>query len=254
MSNIDKIAHYPMPGVEQLPECDNELKTGEAIPELESVDLFGVDACAEHEEAIRAELMSPDQHVNQNSGEVEWYTPPWLLERVKRVLGTIDLDPASCSTANLNVGASRFYTADDDGLSRLWDGTVWMNHPYGKSEKACPKTKLTKEYRCKKNACKKRGYHIDHDVPGNTEWIAKIVEEFKSGRMTSGACITFASTSENWFRPLYDYYQVWLYDRVAFVDKHGVEGTKTTKGSVITFFGVSKKDIEREFADIGKVK
>ncbi|CAL9957898.1 DNA methyltransferase [Vibrio phage 1254] len=245
MSNIDNLEYHPIPGLEQLPECDDNEKTGEPI------DLYGIDACREHDESIRKE---GHQRVNQNSGEVEWYTPPWLLERVKRILGDIDLDPASCSTANINVGAKQFFTKESDSLNREWNGVVWMNHPYGKGEKPCKKLKTTGEYRCNKNACKDRGYHIDHDVPGNTEWVAKFVNEFMIGNITKAGCITFASTSENWFRPLYNFHQVWLYDRVAFVDKGGNEGKQTTKGSVLTFMGVNKQDLEREFADIGKVK
>ena len=233
MSNVDQLEYYPM-------------------PDLEPVDLFGVEACIEQEASIKTES---HQRCNQDSGEVEWYTPPWLLERVRRALGgEIDLDPASCSTANKNVQAKQFFTIEDDSLNRNWNGVVWMNHPYGKGEKACTKSKRTGEYKCKKNACKKRGYHIDHDVPGNTEWIKKYVNEFMVGNITKGACITFTSTSENWFRPLYNFWQVFLYDRVAFVDKHGKEGTQSPKGSVITFMGVSKDVLEREFADIGFVK
>ena len=42
----------------------------------------------------------------------EWYTPPYIIEKAKLVLGTIDLDPASCEYANRTVGASKIYTAE----------------------------------------------------------------------------------------------------------------------------------------------
>ena len=29
-----------------------------------------------------------------NTGDAEWYTPPEIIERVREVLGEIDLDPA----------------------------------------------------------------------------------------------------------------------------------------------------------------
>jgi hypothetical protein len=47
-------------------------------------------------------------------------------------MGGIDLDPASCATANETVRARTFYSRKDDGLKRPWFGRVWLNPPYGK--------------------------------------------------------------------------------------------------------------------------
>jgi hypothetical protein len=44
----------------------------------------------------------------EGTGETEWYTPPaYCLEFVRAVLGTIDLDPASCALAQKTVQAKR---------------------------------------------------------------------------------------------------------------------------------------------------
>jgi len=41
-----------------------------------------------------------------SSASVEWYTPAWLVELVRRVFrGVIDFDPASCAAANAIVKA-----------------------------------------------------------------------------------------------------------------------------------------------------
>ena len=63
----------------------------------------------------------------------EWFTPVPILERARRVLGTIDLDPASCAVANERVGAGVFHGpggVNDDGLTAFrWCGSVWLNPP-----------------------------------------------------------------------------------------------------------------------------
>jgi ParB family chromosome partitioning protein len=69
-------------------------------------------------------------HVSRNSGVPEWYSPPDLVQAARAVLGRIDTDPASSDKAQLVVRAGRFYTLDDDGLSREWTGRVWLNPPY----------------------------------------------------------------------------------------------------------------------------
>ena len=68
--------------------------------------------------------------VVNNSGNNEWYTPADYIELAREVLGTIDLDPASCDYANETVQATKYYTKADNGLEQDWYGNVWMNPPY----------------------------------------------------------------------------------------------------------------------------
>lgn len=66
-------------------------------------------------------------------------------------MGGIDLDPASNFFANQTVQATTFYSIDDDGYARQWQGKVWLNppyglHPNGGSNQAVWSTKLVESY------------------------------------------------------------------------------------------------------------
>src|SRR5207247_5573395 len=69
--------------------------------------------------------------VYHQSGSDEWYTPSDIIECARRVLGEIDLDPASCPRANRTVKAAHYYSRQQNGLNLPWFGRVWMNPPYG---------------------------------------------------------------------------------------------------------------------------
>jgi hypothetical protein len=80
---------------------------------------------------IQLPLFTGDrEEVARDTNSNDWYTPSWLIEAVRRVMGDIDLDPASCARANEIVKAKAFYTKEQDGLSKPWYGRVWLNPPY----------------------------------------------------------------------------------------------------------------------------
>ena len=61
-------------------------------------------------------------HVSYNTGENEWYTPAAYIEAARAVMESIDVDPASSHVANQIVKATTYYTAEDDGRLRHWQG------------------------------------------------------------------------------------------------------------------------------------
>lgn len=63
----------------------------------------------------------------------EQYTPASVVERVRRVLLKIDLDPASSELANETVQATTIFTQEDGvgTFEALWSGNVFLNPPGG---------------------------------------------------------------------------------------------------------------------------
>ena len=76
------------------------------------------------------------------TGKDEWYTPPSIIEAARQLMGSIDVDPASCAVANRIVRANIFHTAADDGLHQPWFGNVWCNPPYSAAMTRAFHTKL----------------------------------------------------------------------------------------------------------------
>jgi len=104
-----------------------------------------------------------------SSSKGEWYTPPEVIERAIRVLGAIDLDPASDRLAAASIPAARYYTQEQDGLALPWAGRVWLNPPYGR-------------------------------VIGL--WVAKLVAEYEAGRVTAAIALLPARPDTRWWQRL----------------------------------------------------
>ena len=56
----------------------------------------------------------------------EWYTPAWIFEALDV---HFDLDPC----CGVGAPAERWCTDGEyaDGLGTIWDGSVWLNPPFG---------------------------------------------------------------------------------------------------------------------------
>ncbi|MCK1479286.1 adenine methyltransferase [Bradyrhizobium sp. 197] len=74
------------------------------------------------------------EHEPNQGNSDDWYTPPAIFD----ALGlTFDLDPCSPGPEHW-VPARKIYTKADDGLTKPWDGLVFMNPPFGNREGHLP--------------------------------------------------------------------------------------------------------------------
>ena len=144
-----------------------------------------------------------------SSASVEWYTPPKYVDAARRALGgTIDLDPASCAQANLTVGATRYYTAEHDGLRHDWHGHIFMNPPYS-------------------------------GLAG--DFVAHLLNQYRSGNVIEAVVLLNGNaTDTQWFRPLFDW-PICFAGRLQFISPDG-PGTQATHGSVFVYVG---SDVDR---------
>ena len=61
----------------------------------------------------------------------EWETPQSFFDRLNQTLGPFTLDP--CATKETTKVPENFFTQEEDGLMKDWEGeTVFMNPPYGR--------------------------------------------------------------------------------------------------------------------------
>lgn len=58
----------------------------------------------------------------------DWETPPEFFEKYDDIYH-FDLDV--CANDN-NHKCAKYFTKEDDGLKQTWQGTCWMNPPYGR--------------------------------------------------------------------------------------------------------------------------
>lgn len=181
--------------------------------------------------------------INQTSSDVEYFSPPFVVQAAREVMNnSIDLDPASSEAANLRVGARAIFTIDDDGLEKPWRGNVWLNWPFGRAEEACAAD-------CDKD-------HVHHSFPlhGNAAWSAKLIAEWRAGNVEQACVITYACTSEAWFKPLLRQPQVFLVPRTNYYTPDGAVKKGVTKGSAVTYFGPNVNRFAQKFTPFGVVK
>ena len=169
-------------------------------------------------EAVEAVKSRP--HVANNSGDNEWYTPNEYIEAARHVLGTINLDPASNPLANDIVQAATFYTAEDSGLEKDWNGTVWMNPPY------------------------------ESGLIG--QFAEKLCDSYASGNVTSAIVLVNNATETRWFQSLAEQASAACFPKGRVKFWHPAKPSATPlQGQAILFLGPNADEFARAFSQFG---
>lgn len=161
-------------------------------------------------------------HRAQGTGENEWYTPAEYLVAARAVLGEIDLDPASSVMANETVGATQFFTIEDDGLGREWSGKVYLNPPYSQ--------------------------------PAIAQFSEKLASECENGNVREAIALTHNYTDTAWFHRLASTCQAICFTRgrIGFVNPEGKKAAPT-QGQAFFYFGADSSRFAEQFKAIGFV-
>ena len=83
------------------------------------------------------------QKVMFSSKTTEWATPQDFYDKLDKEFN-FDLDP--CST-EANAKCDNFFTEEDNGLEQDWEGSVFMNPPYGRTIKQWVKKAYQESYK-----------------------------------------------------------------------------------------------------------
>ncbi len=169
---------------------------------------------------FRALGWMPSSLVERMTGNAENYTPIAIIEKVKAVLGGIDLDPASCDMAQEVVKAKTYYTVEDNGLCQAWRGRVFLNPPYG--------------------------------MPHIRDFTDKLVEELPS--IDAAILLTNDQTDTLWWQKCAINANLICMPqgRLHFTTADGKE-TSPTNGQSFFYFGDNKRKFREAFSEMGLI-
>lgn len=231
------ISHGSLDKVEAIkaanpePEILEAVRTGEVSINLaaqfvalpEEAQQEAIAAIAEHHEPAKEVMREAvHNHRAQGTGENEWYTPQEHIDAAYKVLGTIDLDPASSEIANQRVQAGRIFTIADDGLTKEWGGKVFMNPPYAQ--------------------------------PHIANFIEKLASEYEAGRVTEAIALTHNYTDTQWFHraALSCAAICFTRGRIGFLSPEGKRAAPT-QGQAFFYYGSKVEQFIEAFCRIGFV-
>lgn len=161
-----------------------------------------------------------DTLVCKFTGDEENYTPAEYIERARIVMGSINTDPASNKLAQEIVMSDTYYTKDEDGLSKSWEGNIFLNPPYS------------------------------HGVVD--KFISKLIEELDETKQA--ILLTNNNTDTKWFHEAANNCALMCFTkgRISFYKEEGVR-TSPVNGQTFFYFGPNTDLFKEIFSEIGLI-
>ncbi|WP_108651284.1 DNA N-6-adenine-methyltransferase [Dongshaea marina] len=155
----------------------------------------------------------------------EWNTPAQYIEAARKVMGSIDVDPASNPVAQLSVRAKRFYSRENSGLAAEanWRGNLWMNPPYS------------------------RGLLGD--------FCSRLLAELEAGRVKQAIVLVNSGTETKPYQAMLSKASALCFPskRIRFIRPTGEVGGNPNKGQTFFYFGDNPQGFSEMFSQFGYV-
>jgi phage N-6-adenine-methyltransferase len=177
-----------------------------------------------HGQQLLEDLRPPPTAVSAAPGYDgdEWYTPARYVEAARQVMGSIDLDPATCDHAQQTVRAAAYFTKEQDGLAQQWTGNVWINPPYS--------------------------------FPLIERFASKLLDEVMAGHVDQAVLLVNNCTDAGWFQALLKVAPVcFTAGRVSFEHPERPEKFATRQGQAFFYFGANRDRFVEVFSAHGTV-
>lgn len=176
-------------------------------------------------------LFDIEEAPRRKNNNNEWFTPHTYIKAARSVMGSIDLDPASCDIANKTVKASQYYTIDDNGLNKEWLAkTIWLNPPYGKVN---PIQGSTRSYQ--------------------KLFVEKLLHEYAKGYIEHAVLLLLGNSCfTHYFYPLWQY-PLCFHD--GFITFYRPDGTTSDFGfgTIFVYLGPNIASFVKHFVQFGPV-
>jgi phage N-6-adenine-methyltransferase len=160
---------------------------------------------------------------HSSTGTNDWYTPQEHIEAARSVMGSIDTDPASSKNAQVTVKAENYFTKENSGLDKEWNGKVFMNPPYS--------------------------------MPEIKQFTDKLIREIEAGRVDEAIILTNNSSDTSWFHSLLSASTMACLTkgRINFYSKDGEKGMATRQGQCFFYVGSNQEKFSSTFKQFGAI-